>query len=153
MVESMIAMGVSIFIIAGLLTVFVVCDQYWHRTSLTLSTIRQGNQCLEKMIYGVGTNIGMRGAYWVTNRATSTNWQLQSSNYYGQVWFIYDRTNQNIIFSNACENYVIGHQIVDSQVSSTNGLSISLTVQQSDGRYATSNTLSTYVKLRTPKQE
>jgi len=152
-VESMIAMGVSMFIIAGLLTVFIACNHYWHRTSLALSTNRKGTQCLERIVYGVGTNIGMRGAYWVTNRATSANWRLQSSNYYGEVWYVYDRTNQNVIFSNAHENCIIGRYIVDSQVSTTNGLGVSLTVRQTDGRYACSNTLSTYVKLRAPKSQ
>ena len=152
-IESMIAMGVSMFILAGLLTVFIICNQYWHRTSLALATNRQGNQCLEKMIYGVGNNIGLRGAYWITNRASSANWRVQSTNYYGEIWYIYDRTNQNITFSNSHENTVIGRYVIDSSVAYTNGLYVSLTVRQTDGRYSSSNTLSTFVKLRAPKQQ
>ncbi|MEI6563268.1 MAG: hypothetical protein WCO42_03050 [bacterium] len=152
-VESMITVAISVFIVAGLLTVFIVCNRYWHQTSLDLAITRQGNQCLEKMVFGYGTNIGLRGAYWVTNRATSTNWRIQSSNYYGEVWYVYDATNKVVIFSNKQENCVIGRGIVASQVSTINGLSISLTSQQSDGRYTSSNALSTFVKLRAPKAE
>ena len=154
MVESMITMAISVFLIAGLLYVFVLCNRFWHVTGLDLSTTRKGNQCLEKMVYGVGTGMGLRAAYWVTNWGTSTNWLLQSSNYYEQVWYKYEPASGRVIFSNASFSCVIGTNVVASQVStSAFGLSISLTLQQSDGPFPDGNSLNTFVKLRTPRTQ
>ena len=154
MVESMIALGISVFLLAGLLNVFIACNRYWHVTSLNMSTTRQGSHCLQQMVYGVGTNIGLRGAYWITNSGTSTNWVLTSSNYYGTVWYKYVASSKTVVFSNASSTCVIGTNIVASQVStSAFGLGISLTVQQSAGPFPDGNQFSTYVKLRGCKSQ
>jgi len=153
-VESLISLAVSVFLLAGLLSVFVICNRYWHITSLDMSTTRGGSSCLQQMVYGVGTNIGLRGAYWVTNSGTATNWALQSSNYYGRISYTYSPASKTVVFSNATSSRVIGTNIVASQVTNTAfGLSISVTLQQTDGRFTEGNTLSTYVKLRAPKQQ
>ena len=153
LIESVMTLAFSVLIITGLLAVFITCNRYWHQTSLDLATSRQGNQCLARMVYGVGTNIGLRGAYWATNWGSSSNWRLQSSNYYGQVWYIYDTVNHTVVFSNAHGNCVIGKNIIASQVSTTNGIGISITLRQSDGRYTNNNAMNTFVKLRAPSPE
>ena len=144
---------VSVLIVTCLLSVYIACNRYWHQTSLDLATSRQGNQCLERMVYGVGTNIGLRGAYWATNSGTSANWNLISSNYYGIVWYSYNSTSQTVVFSNSQGSSVIGRNITSSQVVATNGLTISLTLQKVDGRYTNNNAINTYIKLRTPKTQ
>jgi len=152
-VESMISLAVSVFLLAGLLNVYILCNRLWHVTSLDISTVREGNHCLEQMVYGVGTGMGLRGAYWVTNMGTSTNWQLRSSNYYEQIDFQYYPGRRTVVFSNATQSRVIGTNIVSSQVSVSNGVTIVLTLQQSDGPFPDGNVMSTYVRLRAPKTQ
>jgi len=154
MVESVISLSISVILLSGLLSVYILCNRLWHVTGLDLSTVRKGNQCLEKMVYGVGTGMGLRGAYWVTNMGTSTNWLLKSSNYYEQVYYQYFPASSTVVFSNATTSVVIGTNIVSSQVSvAGNGVTIVLTLQQSDGPFPDGNVMSTFVRLRTPKTQ
>ena len=97
--------------------------------------------------------MGLRGAYWVTNMGTSTNWQLRSSNYYEQIDYQYYPTRRTVVFSNATRSLVIGTNIVSSQVTVSNGVTIVLTLQQSDGPFPDGNVMSTYVRLRAPKTQ
>jgi prepilin-type N-terminal cleavage/methylation domain-containing protein len=152
LVEIMITMAITTFLVAGMLASFILAYQYWHRTSLEISTTRIGSGCLEKMIYGCGTSMGLRAAIWVTNQGSATNWIIRSSNYYEETWYSLNTTQRTVTFSNASGRLVIGTNIVASTVTQdTKGLSISLTLQQSDGPFPDGNKFSTYVKIRAPQ--
>jgi len=150
--ETLFAAGLSVLVMAMLFEAFIVCNRNWHRTALDLASTREGSQCLERMVYGVGTGLGLRAAYWVTNWGSTTNWQLQSSNYYGYSWYRFNPANQVVVFSNARGISVIGSNVVSSLVSNTPmGISVSLTLVQAEGGFRETNSLSTYIKMRTPK--
>ena len=153
MAESLISLSVSVFLLAALMNTFIVCNRLWHITSLDISTVREGNSCMQQMVYGVGTGMGLRGAYWVTNTGSSTNWSLRSSNYYEQIYYTYSPARKTVTFSNASLSLVIGTNIVSSQVSVSNGVTIVLTLQQQDGPFPDGNVMSTYVRLRAPKTQ
>jgi type II secretory pathway pseudopilin PulG len=151
LVEIMIAMGISLFVVAGMMASFVLGYQYWRRTSLEMSTTRIGSTCLEKMVYGCGTSMGLRAACWVTNTGSATNWALRSSNYCGEVWYRLNAAQRTVTFSNASGSLVIGTNIVASTVTQdSKGLTISMTLQQSDGPFPDGNKFTTYVKIRAP---
>lgn len=154
LVEIMIVMGISVFVVAGMMASFILGYQYWHRTSAEIATTRLGSGCLQKMIYGTGTSMGLRAACWVTNQGTATNWILRTSNYYEQVWYRLNTTQGTVTFSNASGSVVIGSNIIASTVTQDlKGLSISLTLQNQNGPFPDGNKFSTYVKIRAPQNQ
>ena len=148
--EILIALGVSTAMIVALLSVYLTCLRSWHQTVLAIDTSREANHCLEQMIYGVGTGMGLRASYSATNMGSTTDWLIKSSNYNGLAWYDYDANKTIVIYSNSAGSQVIGTNIISSTLTSTvNSISISMTVLKTDGRYSGSNTMSTFVKLRT----
>ena len=154
MVESLISLAISVVLLAALMNTFVLCNRLWHVTSLDISTVREGNSCLQQMIYGVGTGMGLRGAYWVTNTGSATNWSLVSSNYYQQIYYTYSPSRKTVTYSNATQSLVIGTNIVSAQVSvGAGGVMVLLTLQQWDGPFPDGNQMSSFVRLRAPKTQ
>lgn len=62
LVELMIAVGMFGMIMAGAIGVYVMCQKLWHATSLGMMTSRDGNIALSRLVYGIGTNNGLRTA-------------------------------------------------------------------------------------------
>jgi type II secretory pathway pseudopilin PulG len=148
--ETMVTIGISTSVIVALLSVYITCLRYWRQSVLAVQTTQEANHCLNQMIYGVGSNSGLRAAYAVTNLGTTTDWQFRSSNYSGVAWYDFNTAQQAVLYSNAAGRQVIGTNIVASSATSTvNTIRISLTVLKTDGGYSGSNTVSTFVKLRT----
>lgn len=150
LVEILITVAISTSMIVALLSVYLTCMRSWYRTALVINTTREVNHCLEQMIYGVGTGMGLRASYSVTNLGSSTDWMLRSSNINGLAWYDFNQSQTTIVYSNATEWQVIGTNIIGSTVT-TDGksVSIALTLFKTDGRFSESNTMSTFVKLRT----
>ncbi len=151
MVEMMITVAISGSVLVALLSVYLSCAQSWHRTSLSINTTQEAAHCLDQMIYGVGTGLGLRASSSVTNWGTATNWVLRSSNIYEVAWYNYNPGKTIVTFSNAAGSRVIGTNIITSSVTATvNSVNIALTVRKSDGRYSETNTVRTFVKIRAP---
>lgn len=149
--EIMITAGISVSVIVALLSVYLTCASSWHKTVLAIDATREANHCLDQMVYGVGTGMGLRASYSVTNLGTSANWLLRSSNFSGVAWYDYDPNMKMVIYSNTAVKLVIGTNIVASTVVSTpTSVGISLTVWKGDGQFSMSNTVGTFVKLRAP---
>lgn len=62
LVETMVAVGLFLFVVAGSLGVYVMCEKYWHATLLDMQTAQMAGLALSKMVNGVGTNSGIRAA-------------------------------------------------------------------------------------------
>jgi type II secretory pathway pseudopilin PulG len=150
LVEILITVAISTSMIVALLSVYLTCVRSWYRTALVISTTREINYCLERMVYGVGTGMGLRASYSVTNLGSATDWLLRSSNASGLAWYDFNPGQTTIVYSNAAGRQVIGTNIIGSTVATDgNGVSIALTVLKTDGMLSGSNTMSTFVKLRT----
>jgi type II secretory pathway pseudopilin PulG len=150
LVEILIALSLSVSVIVALLSVYVSSARSWHRTVLAIDTTREATHCLGQMVYGVGTGMGLRASYSVTNLGTATDWLLRSSNFNGVAWYDYNPGMTVVVYSNAAGSQVIGTNIVASTVtSSAIGVKIALTVRKVDGQFSGTNSVSTFVKLRT----
>lgn len=66
LLELMIAVGLFSLVIAGSLGVYIMCQKFWQATSLDMQTSQMAGMALSKMIFGVGTNAGIREAASVT---------------------------------------------------------------------------------------
>ena len=66
LIELMIAVGLFGLVIAGSLGVYIMCQRTWRATSLSMDTSRMASLAIQRMVYGVGTNSGLRSAALVT---------------------------------------------------------------------------------------
>jgi hypothetical protein len=62
MVELMIVSGLFVTIMAGTLAVYVMCQKSWYSTSLQMQATRGASMGVARMVYGLGTNGGLREA-------------------------------------------------------------------------------------------
>src|ERR1035437_5332254 len=62
LLELLIAVGLFGLVMAGSLGVYIMCQRLWRATSLSMDTSRMASLAIERMVYGVGTNGGLRAA-------------------------------------------------------------------------------------------
>ncbi len=124
LVEIMIAVGIFSLVIAGTISVFIMCQKMWHSCSLEMQTTQDGSLAMAKMVYGIGTNCGLRTAASITvndkcGYCLSTNyplpanssdhglsggtpnrsWRITSSNEFdGKHYIDYNSLASNIVF-------------------------------------------------------
>ena len=128
LVEVMMALGLFLLIVAGTISVYLMCHEVWRSTSLKMDTTQYASIALARMVYGLGTNNGLRTAAsidvntnvlgcWVTgssypqpaNASThflytnfgtpNKSWRITSSNEFdGVKWIDYNRLASNIVF-------------------------------------------------------
>ncbi len=64
LIELMLALAIFSIIMAGAIGVFTMCQRLWYAISLDIETSQIANLAVERMIYGMGTNGGIRAASW-----------------------------------------------------------------------------------------
>ncbi|MFC1461096.1 type II secretion system protein J, partial [Verrucomicrobiota bacterium] len=62
LVEVMIAVSLFTLVMGGTISVFLMCQRVWHSTSLKIQTTHDANMAMARMVYGLGTNSGLRSA-------------------------------------------------------------------------------------------
>jgi len=62
LLETMIAVALFGLVVAGTIEVFIMCNKFWHGTSLRIQTSQMAAKALSEMIGGYGTNKGIREA-------------------------------------------------------------------------------------------
>ena len=62
LLEVMIAVALFGLVMAGTIEVYIMCNKLWHATSLSMETSRMASLALQRMVYGLGTNYGLRSA-------------------------------------------------------------------------------------------
>jgi type II secretory pathway pseudopilin PulG len=60
----MVALAIFSILMAGAVGVFTMCQRLWYSISLDVETSQMANLALERIIYGAGTNGGIRAAGW-----------------------------------------------------------------------------------------
>ena len=143
--EALVSMSIGSVVIAGALSLFIFFGRSYNATTLVRNTSTKADLALERMVYGVGTNIGLRAASQsaVTVSSTSTNWQIT---YNTNFWFRYTGSTGKIVNQS---NKVICSNVTASSVGYyTNGCDISITVVESAGGKQSTNTMSSYVAFR-----
>ncbi|MFH1969697.1 MAG: prepilin-type N-terminal cleavage/methylation domain-containing protein [Verrucomicrobiota bacterium] len=74
LVELMIAVAMFGMTMCGAIGVYVMCQKLWQATSLGMATSRDGNMALSRLVYGVGSNNGLRTAASVVCEDMKGNW-------------------------------------------------------------------------------
>ena len=194
----MIAVAIFGLAMSGAIGVYIMCQKMWHTTSLGMLTNRDCNFALFRMVYGVGSNSGLRTAstlllltnnvyghpypfaasnqYWETGDppppatdpahyahvgcgyGSDGSWRLITSNQLDGVrCFDYNSKMRNILFcpdtnqtSAARSQRVLICNYVTSAVVVTSacGVNLQLTLFRKDGRFTSTNRISTFVLMR-----
>lgn len=60
LIEVMIAVSLFVLVITGTMSVYIMCQKSWHSTSLHMDATRNASMAVSRLVYGVGTNSGLR---------------------------------------------------------------------------------------------
>lgn len=84
LIETIIAVALFGLVVAGTIEVFVMCNKFWHATSLGMHTSQITDIALSRIVHGYGTNLGLRAArsiVIITNfHGWPMNWQYWETN-------------------------------------------------------------------------
>ena len=144
-------MSISLFITtaatAGCLIVFVSFMYSYNTTTLMGNYCYQNSMGLDRMVYGVGTNDGLREAFSNSVAITnlSTGWKISYSNA-STYYFQYSNTTQTI--QNETGHVMCTNVIASSISNLIGGCQISVTVATSAGGKTWTNTMGTLVQFR-----
>jgi len=139
-----VAMAIATIVIAGMLTLFTTFLWSYNSTTLMRNTSSRASMALERMVYGVGTNAGLREAS--TNSVTVTypsgGWQIAYSN----LFFHYTVSTSNI--TDQAGKTICTNVISSSLTNYGKGCRIWVTVSESAGGRSYTNTMTSFVQFR-----
>ncbi len=75
MTELMVAAGIFSLVSAGAISLYLVCQRVWHATTMNIHATREVSLALNKIVYGMGTNLGLRAAIRVTLQTNCSGWR------------------------------------------------------------------------------
>jgi len=154
LIELMIAVAIFGLVMSGAIGVYIMCQKMWHATSLSMLTNRDCNMAMSRLVYGTGSNSGLRAAATITISSNANGWSISCSNKFDGTKSI-DFNNQasNIYWVDGVNQSSLVCDHVSSAVVSTNaaGLNIQLTMLRKDGRFTSTNQISTFVLMRNRK--
>jgi hypothetical protein len=159
LMEVLVAMVVTVLIITGALGVFLACHRIWQQTSLEIRASHAASMTLEHIVYGTGTNCGLRSARsssvsistnsdgWALVYEAPDEWRNPTSNRYA-----YIRSSNIIYYLGLTPTgfpVVVGHNVATSAVSTNvSGLTITVRVDLVRGRFAATNGMHSFVRFR-----
>jgi prepilin-type N-terminal cleavage/methylation domain-containing protein len=163
--EVMVAMSIFALVVASSVPVLILCQRTWTRTSSQLTATQKASIALERMVYGVGDQYGLRSATAASIVVTpnGTNWTVTYTDIVGNASaFAYNSSNKMISYSGMHTIAVgtngllntngwvkIGTNITAATVqNSALGMTITVTAAVTNGKYSASTTMSTYVSYR-----
>lgn len=148
LVEMAVSAAIMLVVVAGTLSLFISFLRSYNATTLMRNTSSRATFALERMVYGVGTNAGLReaSADGVTTSYASGGWKLSYTNSSANLYFQYT-TNTLSIKDQAGKN--ICTNVISSMMSNyTSGCRIWVTVYEKAGGRGYTNTVSTFVQFR-----
>jgi prepilin-type N-terminal cleavage/methylation domain-containing protein len=146
LVEMLISVAILTVVIVGTFNVFIQNLRSFNATTLMRTSATRASMALDRMVYGVGTNYGLREApkssVTISNVA-STYWKIAYTN---NTYFQWSSTTKKITDQSG---KAIGTNIVASTLSTNgSGCTISLSVAESGGGRIITNTMATFVQFR-----
>lgn len=62
LIEVMVAVAIFGLVVGGMIEVYIMCQKYWQASSLQMQMAQMADMAVLKMVFGVGTNSGLRQA-------------------------------------------------------------------------------------------
>lgn len=73
----MIATALFGLVVAGTISVYIMCNKVWHATALNMQVVRESSLALSRIVYGLETNSGLRTVSMIrlnTNSEVHSHW-------------------------------------------------------------------------------
>jgi len=157
--EMMVAVAILSLVLAGAVPTFIMCIRTWAQGSVDIQAAQEASFAIQRIMSGVGAEYGLRSANSSTVTgvpATSQAWRV----YYEDIGssphaISYDGISDYLTYSNADfpKGVNIGKGIIAATVTnmaSSQGITISITCLATDGRFSSTNTMTTSVRWRNP---
>ena len=151
LVEVMVATVIGALVVAGSLMLFVTFLRLYNTTTLMRNTGNAATRALDRMVYGVGSNAGLREATASTVTFSNTangGWFLA---YNTNLFFQYVGNSQCITNDTGnliCTNVTSSSVTIFSNSTGPNACRISLSVAQNAGGDTWTNTFTTSIQFR-----
>ena len=151
--EVMVALSVFTLVMASAVPTFIMCQRSWALTSVQLQAAQKASAAIERLVYGVGLQYGLRTAISTTVVVTAgADWKVSYIDITGMSnCFNYSSTARQLTYDGPATtgSVVVGKSITAATVSnSANGLSIVVTAGVTEGRFSATNTMTTFVAYR-----
>jgi hypothetical protein len=148
-------------VIVGSWDVFTLIQRSYNDTTLMRTAAARASLALERMVYGISTNPGLREVQSSSVVITypSGGWEIAYTNiFFGQsnIFFQYTTNLNCITWSNSatqlsqfiCTNVISSTLTCTTNGLTTNGCTIAVTVAESGGGRINTNTMTTFVEFR-----
>ena len=146
LVEMLISVSILTIVIVGTFNVFIQNLRSYNATTLMRTSATRASLALDRMVYGVGTNNGLREAARASvtiSNVSSTFWRLSLTN---NTYFQWSSANKCITDQSG---KTLGTNIIASTLSTNgSGCTISLSAAESGGGRVITNTMATFVQFR-----
>ena len=155
--EIMVATSVFTLVMASAVPTFIMCQRSWALTSVQLQAAQRSSAAVERLVYGVGLQYGLRSAVSTTVVLTpGVDWSVAYRDVVGNSnRFRYDSAARQLHYDGpgAARSVVVGKSITAATVSNSltgisSGLWIRVTAGTTEGRFSASNTMTTFVAYR-----
>ncbi len=145
LVEMAVSMAIAIAVVVGTLDLFIFFLRSYNAATLLRNASTRASMGLERMVYGVGTNLNLReaAASQVAVSTSNNYWQIT---YNTNFFFRYSGSAQEI--TDQSGKIICTNVLTSTLAYNTNGCWVSLTVTDSGGGRTVTNTMATFVKFR-----
>lgn len=150
LVEVSISTVIAIVVVVGTLNVFISFLRSYNATTLMRNTSTRASLALERIVYGTGTNDGLREAM-ATNVVTSYSsggWTLSYSNNNGTSLKSFQYTTNTLSIKDQSGKNICTNIISSMMTNYLTGCKIWVTVSESAGGRSYTNNVSTFVQYR-----
>lgn len=153
LVEVTIASFMLVLVLASSLGLFISYDMFWREASVWGEANHRASMALNRMVYGIGTNLGLRAAGDIVVTSSGQGWVLDyfddANNPLGS--YEYRSNAQSLLFTpgGGGTAMVVAQGISQAQATlQTNTLALSFTADRNQGRFSASRQLRTTVRWR-----
>lgn len=150
--EIMVASGVLLFVITGAIAVYISSLWIWNSTTVTVDASQEASKVLMKIVYGVGTNMGIRAALGSTVNTDGSQMLGYTASGGESNLFVYYPSAKCILYSHGGADeqpvMIATNVTAFSAINMTNGITLQISIVKRDGRFVATNTMRTFVKYR-----
>jgi len=145
LVEMSVSSAIAAVVIAGMLALYITYNRFYNTTTLMRNASHRASLGLERIVYGNGTNAGLREA--VSSTIVASNWTGGwKLSYNTNIVYAYSSTLKAI--TNNTGKIICTNIVASTMTCNSNACSISVSVCENAGGDTWTNTMSTLVEFR-----
>lgn len=146
LVEIMVVQVLFGIVMIAVCSFYIASLNSWKMADLKQEVAHRTSTALERIVYGVGSGAGIRSAKALTLDHSGDGWALTIDG--GLVSTVtYDPNAKTLTYMPGdiliCENVVDSSALLED-----NGVTVSVTVEGTDGKWSERNTMTTFASIR-----